>query len=103
MRTLNPIISMISGFSDVSLSPKTIYFYIWRDQNPPNNSSKIPNRFGKLYVFAISTVWISIILEMLEKAGAEHHEDPSNCFRKSCMRDQSVTENMKWELKICDD
>ena len=26
---------MISGSSDVSLSPNTIYVYLWRDKNPP--------------------------------------------------------------------
>ena len=37
-KTLNPLMYRVSGFPDVSLSPKTI-FYPWRDQNPPNNSS----------------------------------------------------------------
>ena len=37
-RALKPIISMISGFSDVSLSPKTNYFYLWR----PQDTSKKP-------------------------------------------------------------
>ena len=37
-KTLKPIISMVSGFLNVSLSPQTIYFYLWRDQDPPNNS-----------------------------------------------------------------
>ena len=33
---------MVSGFLNVSLSPKTNYFYLWRPQDASNNSRK-PN------------------------------------------------------------
>ena len=39
-RTLKPLISMISRFSDVSLNPTTIYFCLWRHQDTPNNPRK---------------------------------------------------------------
>ena len=39
------LISMISGFFDVSFLPQTNYVYLWRHQNPPNDSRKVPNRF----------------------------------------------------------
>ena len=38
--TQNPFIFMISGFSDVSLSPKTNIIYCWRHQDTPNNRRK---------------------------------------------------------------
>ena len=48
-KTLKPLIFMISGFSDVSLSPITIYVYHGRDQKPPNNSRKKQKQFWKSY------------------------------------------------------
>ena len=47
MRTLRPIMFMISGLSDVSLSPKTNMIYFWRHQDTLNNPRKIPNHFMK--------------------------------------------------------
>ena len=40
MRTLKPLMLMISGFSDVSLSLETMYFYLWRHQDTQNNPRK---------------------------------------------------------------
>ena len=45
MRTLKPLISMISEVSDVSLSPKTKISYLWTDQGTANIPRKIPKSF----------------------------------------------------------
>ena len=95
--TLKPIIFMISGFSDVSLSPKTIHFYLWRDQIPPNKSRNPKSFFGNIISLNI-TIWVSKMLKLVEKAGAGNHADPSNCFWKSCIWDQYLPENMKREF-----
>ena len=38
---------MISGFLDVSVSPKTTYLYLWRHQKTSNDSRNVPSMFGK--------------------------------------------------------
>ena len=55
MRTLKLFISMIWGFSVVSLSPQTIYFYLWRHQDTPSNQEN--KAFSK-----------NILLDILELA-----------------------------------
>ena len=40
MRTLKTLISVISELLAVSLSSKTIYFYLWRHQDTPKNPRK---------------------------------------------------------------
>ena len=40
-----PLISMISGFLDVSPSPKTNICYLWRPQDTSNNPRKILKHF----------------------------------------------------------
>ena len=44
-RGLKPLISMISGVWDVSLSPKTNMIYLWRPQDTFNNSGTTPIRY----------------------------------------------------------
>ena len=39
-RNRTPLISMISGFLDVSFLPKTNYFYLWRPRDTSNNFKK---------------------------------------------------------------
>ena len=56
MRTFKPLISMISGFSNVSMSPKTIYFYLRRPQDTSNNSRKFPNHLK--YIMNLGNVRI---------------------------------------------
>ena len=41
MRTLKTLIPMISGLSNVTLSPKTYIIYVWRHQDTPNNPREI--------------------------------------------------------------
>ena len=36
---------MISGVLDVSMTPKTNYFYLWSNQDTSKNLRKIPNHF----------------------------------------------------------
>ena len=46
-RTPKPIMFMIFGFLDVSMTPKTNMIYRWRHKRIQNNSRKIPNHFSK--------------------------------------------------------
>ena len=46
--SLKPQISMISGFMDVSPSPKTNYFYLWKPQDTSNTPRQFPNRFRQI-------------------------------------------------------
>ena len=48
MMTFKPQISMISGFVDVSLSPKTIYFYVWRHQDTQHDPRKKRKSFRNM-------------------------------------------------------
>ena len=45
--TDNPIIFMVSGFSDASLRRKTNIIYLWRPKNPQIIQEQIPNNFWK--------------------------------------------------------
>ena len=45
METLNPLISMISGFSEVSLCPKTNIIHLWRRQETSQSFRKKRNQF----------------------------------------------------------
>ena len=49
MRPLKNLISMISGFSDVSLSLKTIFLHLCRHQDTPNNPRQIPTLVQTYY------------------------------------------------------
>ena len=74
-KTKKPIISMICGFLDVSLSPKTNMIYLWRHQDTltnPRNSQNIQKT-----LMWISKKGTSNILKTLEKTGTEHDEGPS--------------------------
>ena len=81
-RTRKPLISMISGFSDVSLSPKTIYLHLLRDQKPQNNSRKSNIIFEKRICLNIELMNF-VFLKMLETQAAGNPEDPSNMFLKN--------------------
>ena len=94
-RDRKPIISMISAFSDVSLSPKTNFIYLWRPQDTSNNSRKLPKHSKKMFR----------ILECLQidKFGLVGKDGgrkiptirPINSC-KSWRWDQYLPENMKW-------
>ena len=49
-RTLKPLISMISGFSDASPSPKTNLIYLGRPQDPSNNPRNVLTHVPKYCV-----------------------------------------------------
>ena len=46
-RFRKPAISMISRFSDVPMTPKTNYLYLWRPQDTSDNSRTNPKAFSK--------------------------------------------------------
>ena len=54
-KTLKPLVFMIVGFSDVSMTPKTDIIYLWRNQSAENNSRKNPNRFRAISLLQISS------------------------------------------------
>ena len=61
---------MISGFSDVSMGPKTNVIYFWRHQDTPNNPRK-NFIFGNFKIVEISN------FENLGKdRHRKNHEDP---------------------------
>ena len=62
MRTPTSVISMISGLADVSLSPKTIYVYLWRHQDTQNNRRKVQLMFEN----SVLEIRDLAILKMLE-------------------------------------
>ena len=68
MRILKPILSMISGLLDVSLSPKTNTIHLWRHQYTPNNLRTIPIHLSKL----LFGVWDFGIQNRLEVCGPTH-------------------------------
>ena len=74
-RTLKPLISMISGFPDVSLSPQTNIIQTRRPQdtlkNPINPQNNLKT-YELLYKLKMSELDIS---KLLEKTGAENDED----------------------------
>ena len=90
-----PIISMIWGFSDVSMNPKTNIICFLRHQDiskyPRNNHRTFlkiccfckPQRVGNWHVF-------------LKRPAPTIHKDPSNQLGNSWIWDQSLPENMKW-------
>ena len=56
------LISMISGFLNVSLSPKAIHFYLWRPHDSSRNLRTIQDHFDRYYVWKFQilrnpTVW----------------------------------------------
>ena len=54
-RNRKPAISMISRFSDVSLSPEANYFYLWRPRDASINPGKIPTRLKQILFWKIAT------------------------------------------------
>ena len=64
MRNLGPFISMISGFMDVSVGPKTDIIDLWRHQDTPNNPIVIPQICSKNNMFRTFEIWI--ILKALD-------------------------------------
>ena len=69
-----PIISMISAFLDVSLSPKTNIVYLLRHQDTQKNPRKFKNMFGKYYL------WKSHVLEIANfgNVGKDGHRNIMN-------------------------
>ena len=59
-RDPKPLMFMISGFPDVSLSPKTNIIYFLRHQGTSNDSRKIQNQFSKM-LWEIPTLWKSCV------------------------------------------
>ena len=93
MRTLKPIFSMISGFSNVSLSPQTIHFYIWRPQDTSNNSRK-HRKMNQIICFANKNDERNSMFRKWERRAPKHPDDPFNKFLK--ILDQFQPKIMKW-------
>ena len=89
---------MIWGFSDVSLSFKTNYFYLWRHQDTSNNPRRNPKHSWEIVFYESQHFAKSKTLEILEKARTEHHEDPPNDFENLEYGINTFLENMKWKF-----
>ena len=76
-RTLNLLISLISGFFDVSLSPETNIVHFLRHQNTSNNSRQFPTHSSE-YIFWKSLIFGSHqIGKCWKRQVPTNHEDPS--------------------------
>ena len=71
---------MVSGCSDVSMSPKTNIICFWRHQDTPNNPRTNPNSFFENMILENLKFRKSDTLKMLEQLGIGNHEDPSLNF-----------------------
>ena len=94
-RTLKPLIVMMLGFSDVSLSPQTNIIYLLR---PQESSIDQENQIiFKIYIFYKFRLWKCSGLEFIGKDGRRtKHEDSSHIFLKFLNMDQYLPDNMKW-------
>ena len=81
MRSLKPFISMISGLLDVSLSPKTIYCFLWRYQNPHNTSRKF-KLIPKSYFYKSEHVGHRTVWKLWKRQAPKNGEDPFNKILK---------------------
>ena len=66
----NPLIFMISGFLDVTMTPKTNIIYLLRHQDSSNNQRTSPNHFH-IYYFGNLNISEIICLKMVEKPSTE--------------------------------
>ena len=55
-RDRKPLISMISGFFDVSMTPKTNDFYLWRHQDTLKNPRKYTKTFSEMLLLEIASL-----------------------------------------------
>ena len=60
-----------SSFLDVSMTPKTNCFKLWRHQMSPNNSREIPTHFQNILLLEMSEFRKSNILNIFEKTGSD--------------------------------
>ena len=67
-RDRKPIVSMISGFLDVSLSPNQ--YFLWRHQDTLENPRKANNLFNTIIVGNLKKLELEFLI-VGEKAGAE--------------------------------
>ena len=82
-RTLKTIISLISGLSDVSLSPKTNIIYLWGPQDTFKTHEN-PKAFLKssILIHSKSSKIVVVCFFAGEETGAENPDNPSNEFLK---------------------
>ena len=72
-RIMKPIISMVFGFSDVSMIPQTNYVYFQGKQNTPNNQdSQIILKVLKVIILGnLKLVEPFLFLKIMERAGTK--------------------------------
>ena len=64
VRILKTVISMNSGFLAVSLTPNTVYLYLWRHQDTQNNPRRIQNHFEPHYFVNLRLETFSNMVEL---------------------------------------
>ena len=75
------IIFMISGFSDVSMTPQTNIIYLWRHQDTPNSSRKNTESFFEQYYYAYNSRHFENRKHQKRRAPT-NHENRSYMFLK---------------------
>ena len=73
---------MISGFSEVSMTPKTNMIHHWRHQAPPNNQRRNPQCFFENIITGNFRMSEHDNFESFGNDGAKNPDDPSNKFLK---------------------
>ena len=88
---------MISGFSDVSMTPKTNIIYIWRKQETPNDHETSESLFKNIFGgdLTISTLESSTVMEI---TWTDENDDPSNTFLKILDMGSISSRNMKCDF-----
>ena len=87
-KTLNPLIFMIWGFSDVSMSSKTNYFYLWRHQDTFKNPRTSEFVYENIIYISISISEINL----LGNVGKDGHRQ----IMKICL----IFQNVEYEIII---
>ena len=97
MRTLKPPVSMISGFLNVSLLPKTI-FLILSDPGYLKYFKQKPNRFGKTYSGKCQNLGNLKFWKLWKRQAPKNPNDPS----KEILRilDMESISSRKHEMEI---
>ena len=91
---------MISGFLDVSMSPKTNLIYLWRYQDTSNDLRKAPNHFRRNMLLENLRMSETMSWQCWKRRAPGNLEDPVDIYFvwEYWIWDQYLPENMKWNF-----
>ena len=95
MRTLKPILSMISGLLDMSLSPKTKIIYLWRPHDTSTNPGKSKIILEKYYLGEIQNYGFQ---QVLKRWAPTNPDESSHKSWKSRIWDQYLSKTRNGNL-----